>query len=169
MLDKTIYSAAPSYYHYYFDLVETNDLIKEMALNASEVEAFIHSVSEEKWNYAYAEGKWTVAQVLRHVIETERIFAYRAMRFSRFDATALPGFNENDYIAHLDSVAFSQSQILREFQTVREASKSLFETMTGEMLRFVGNANGLQVTAEMLGFMIVGHTRHHLKVLGERY
>lgn len=169
MLDKSIYPASPAYYHYYFDLVETNDLLKELAGNAAEVEAYLRAVPEERWNHAYAEGKWTVAQVMRHVIETERIFAYRAMRFSRYDATALPGFDENDYIANLSHVQFTKDQTLREFQTVREASKSLFETMTEQMLKFTGNANGLPVTAEMIGFMIVGHTRHHLNILRERY
>ena len=169
MLDKSIYPAAPQYYHYYFDLVETNNLPVELAKNAAEVADYIRLTTQEKWNHAYAEGKWTVAQVIRHIIETERIFAYRAMRFSRLDATPLPGFDENAYIANLNTTEFTVTQTLREFQTVREASISLFETMTPNMLQFTGNANGLPVTAEMLGFMIVGHTKHHLNVILERY
>ena len=101
MLDKSIHPAAPQYYHYYFDLVETNNLPVELAKNATEVADHIRLTTQEKWNHAYAEGKWTVAQVIRHIIETERIFAYRAMRFSRLDATPLPGFDENAYICLL--------------------------------------------------------------------
>jgi uncharacterized damage-inducible protein DinB len=169
MQDKSIYLKAPSYYHYYFDLISTSDLRVELIKNKQEAGEFIQAIPEEKLHTTYAEGKWTVAEVLRHIIETERIFSYRAMRLSRFDHTALPGFDENEYIANLQEVIFSKEQLLREFHAVREATMSLFETMTRPMLEFEGNANGNAVTAEMLGFMIAGHTQHHLNVLRERY
>ncbi len=107
--------------------------------------------------------------MIRHIIETERIFGYRALRFSRFDSTSLPGFNENDYIAHLSDIEFSKEQTVREFRAIREAGISLFETMNDRMLTYMGNANGLAVSAQMLGFMIVGHTQHHIAVVQERY
>jgi hypothetical protein len=169
MLDKTIYPAAPSYYHYYFDLVESNDLLAELQANATTVESYIRSIAPERWNFAYAEGKWSVAEVLRHTIDTERIFAYRALRFSRLDPTPLPGFNENTYIESLKDNHVTPDQLLREFLSVRQATVTLFESMNHAMLRFPGNANGQSVTAEMLGFMIVGHTKHHLNVLRDRY
>jgi len=169
MLDKSIYPQAPAYYHYYFDLVESNDLISELQKNQAWIADFIKEVPNEKWDFAYAEGKWTVAEVIRHMIETERIFAYRALRFSRMDSTPNPGFDENAFIHNLQSVSFSKEHLLREFITVREATLSLFESMTPEMLHFNGNANGQSVTAEMLGFMIVGHGIHHANVIKERY
>ena len=169
MLDKSIYPQAPAYYHYYFDLVESNDLLLELRKNKTSIADFIEQIPNEKWHFAYADGKWTVAEVIRHMIETERIFAYRALRFSRMDSTPNPGFNENEYIANLHEVRFSKEQLLRESLTVRDATMSLFETMTRPMLEFEGNANGNAVTAEMLGFMIAGHTQHHLCVLRERY
>ena len=169
MHDKTLYSQAPAYYTYYFDLVESNNILVELRKNASDVVEFISSIPEEKWHFAYAVNKWTVAEVIRHIIETERIFAYRALRFSRFDETPLPGFNENNFIANLDALQFSKASLLREFQTVREATISLYEMMTSEMLKFTGNANGLSLSAEMLGFMIVGHTSHHVSVISQRY
>jgi hypothetical protein len=129
----------------------------------------MESIQENRFDFAYAEGKWTASQVFRHIIETERIFAYRALRFSRFDETPLSGFNENDFIEKLSSTAFPKQKLIQEFKTVRDSTISLFETMTPEMLSFMGNANGLSVSAEMLGFMIVGHTVHHMDVIENRY
>jgi uncharacterized damage-inducible protein DinB len=169
MQDKSIYASAPKYYHYYFDLIESNDLLHELKLNEQQLIETIATIPDSKWHMAYAEGKWTAAEVVRHIIETERIFAYRALRFSRFDATPLPGFDENKYIAGLDSMQFSKAQITREFQAVRQATLSLFETMNAAMLGYMGNANGTPVSTEMLGYMIAGHTAHHAGILRERY
>jgi uncharacterized damage-inducible protein DinB len=169
MKDKSIYSTAPAYYTYYFDLIESNDLLHELRENGKHVVDFIASISDDKWHARYAPEKWTAAEVIRHIIETERVFAYRAMRFSRFDSTPLPGFNENDFIANLAGFQFSKQQTLHEFQTLRESTIRLFETMNSEMIAFMGNANGLSMSAEMLGFMIVGHTKHHCQIIEERY
>ena len=169
MQDKSLYAKSPAYYTYYFNLVESNNLLHELKESEVRISDFIDSIPEEKWHHRYAPEKWTVAEVIRHMIETERIFAYRALRFSRMDSTPNPGFDENEFIANLHEVLFSKEQLLREFLTVRDATVSLFETMTRPMLQFEGNANGNAVTAEMLGFMIAGHTQHHLSVLRERY
>ena len=169
MQDKLIYATSPAYYTYYFNLVESNNLLHELKESEARISDLIGSIPEEKWHSRYAPEKWTVAEVVRHIIETERIFAYRALRFSRFDETQLPGFNENDFIAHLADVQFSKQQILREFQAVRAATISLYESMNDRMRSFMGNANGLSVSAEMLGFMIVGHTEHHVNIINERY
>jgi hypothetical protein len=169
MRDKTIYANAPGYFHYYFDLIEGNDLVAELTLNAEYTLQKIDAIPNNRWHTAYAQGKWTMVEVIRHVIETERIFSYRAMRFSRFDSTPLPGFNENEYISALSHIVFSKEQVKNEFRTLRDSSIQLFKSMTPEMLQFAGNANGWMVTAEMLGFMIVGHGLHHLRVLDERY
>lgn len=169
MRDKTLYTKAPAYYHSYFDLVESDDLMEALRLNLAETTKLVSGISDVQWHSAYAPGKWTVAQVFRHIIETERIFAYRAMRFSRFDTTPLPGFDENKYIGQLQDELFSKEQLLREFAAQREATLCLFESMTPAMKSFEGVANGVCVNASMLGFMIVGHTRHHLRVIEERY
>ena len=129
----------------------------------------MNSIPEDRYDFSYASGKWSVSQVLRHIIETERVFAYRALRFSRFDETPLAGFNENDYIEKLNSVSFSKYKIIQEFKNVRAGTISLFEFMTPDMMSFMGTANGLSTNAEMLGFMIVGHTIHHLDIIENRY
>ena len=169
MNNPTLYAAAPNYYIYYYNLIESNDLILELKKNKEEVVTFMESIQENRFDFAYAEGKWTVSQVFRHIIETERIFAYRALRFSRFDETPLSGFNENDFIEKLNSISFSKQKLIQEFKAVRDSTISLFETMNPEMLGFMGTANGLSVSAEMLGFMIVGHTIHHMDVIENRY
>lgn len=169
MQDKSLYADAPAYYTYYFDLVETNDLLHELKQGGVRIHDFIASIPEEKWHHRYEPGKWTAAEVVRHIIETERIFAYRALRFSRMDNTPLPGFDENEFIAHLADVQFSKQQTLREFQSVRAATLSLYESMNDRMRSFMGIANKLSMSAEMLGFMIVGHTEHHANVIKERY
>ena len=169
MQEKSLYATAPAYYTYYFDLVQSNDLIHELKEGSISMSDFMASIPEEKWHHRYAPEKWTVAEVVRHIIETERIFAYRALRFSRFDSTQLPGFDENNFIAHLADVQFTKQQTLREFHTVRDATISLYESMNERMRSFMGNANGLSMSAEMLGFMVVGHTQHHVNVIKERY
>jgi uncharacterized Fe-S cluster-containing MiaB family protein len=169
MQDKSIYATAPAYYTYYFDLVESNNLMHELSLNGEFVTNLMGTIPDAQWNNRYAPDKWTIAEVIRHIIETERIFAYRALRFSRFDGTDLPGFNENSFISALQDVKFSKEQTLTDFRSVRNASLTLFETMNREMLSFMGNANGFSMSAEMLGFMIVGHTVHHCRVIEERY
>lgn len=169
MQDKSLYATAPAYYTYYFDLVTSNDLIHELQKNNVQVVDFLDSFPDEKWHYRYAARKWTAAEVVRHIIETERVFAYRALRFSRHDATPLPGFNENEFIDHLSHVEFNREDMKRDFQFVRQATVSLFQSMNRDMLSFMGNANGLSISAEMLGFMIVGHTMHHIGIIEERY
>lgn len=126
-------------------------------------------ISPEKENYAYAPGKWTTKEVLRHIIETDRILSYRALRFSRFDANPLPGFNENAYIENTRDMQYSMQSLLNEFESLRESIIQMYLPMTDEMLQFKGTANGLQYSALALGFMVSGHTLHHCKVLQERY
>jgi len=169
MPQPSLYTTAPKYFHKYFDLTHSDDLIEELRNNKKIIEEQIANVPAEKWHFAYAEGKWTVAEVYRHIIETERIFAYRALRLSRMDHTPLAGFDENAFISNLGSMRFSQEQLLHEFSTVREATISLYASMSTQMLRFEGNANGLSITAEMYAFMIAGHGVHHANVVKERY
>jgi hypothetical protein len=169
MNNPSLYSIAPNYYIYYYNLIESNDLIHELRRNGEECVAFMESISEDRYDFAYDARKWTISQVFRHIIETERVFAYRALRFSRFDETPLAGFNENDYIERLNSIAFPKKKLIHEFKALRDSTISLFESMNSEMIGFMGTANGFSVNAEMLGFMIVGHTIHHMDIVESRY
>jgi uncharacterized damage-inducible protein DinB len=131
--------------------------------------AFIQSIPAEKADYKYAEGKWTVKQVLRHIIDTERIFVYRAFRFSRFDTTPLAGFDEDAYIDATQTIDYSLNDLLEEFVSVRQTTIQVYKTMTPAMLDFKGTANNIPITPRCIGYMAVGHNLHHCNVIRERY
>lgn len=132
-------------------------------------EALIESIPMDKEDFAYAEGKWSVKSLFLHCIEAERVFQYRAMRFSRFDATPLPGFDEDWYAERHNATGRSLADIAEEFSAVRSSTILMFKGMTNEMLDFAGTMNGFSCTARNLGWMIAGHTMHHCNVVKERY
>jgi uncharacterized damage-inducible protein DinB len=169
MTNTDIYSQAPSYFHHYFDLLETDNLLLELEKDRTKTIAFFESIPIELEHHAYQDGKWTISQVLRHTIDTERIFIYRALRFARFDKTELPGFDEDFYMDGMCQHCENLSDLLAEFNTVRKSSISLFKGMTTEMLNGVGTANGQKYSAAAIGFFMIGHNMHHCKVLIERY
>jgi uncharacterized damage-inducible protein DinB len=169
MNNPSLYDASPAYCHYYFDLVPTNDLLAELTKDLDQTVTFFKAIPAEKEHFAYQEGKWTVSQLLRHVIDCERIFAYRALRFARFDDTNLAGFDEDFYMAGLLSKKEKLDDLIKEFIVVRNATISLFQTLTDEMLDFHGTANKLQISARATGFCVIGHNLHHCGVIRERY
>jgi hypothetical protein len=117
----------------------------------------------------YAENKWTAKQILQHCIDTERIMAYRAMRIARHDVTPLPGFDENSFAANADISHKSLADLLHEFSVLRESSILLFRSLSNAALLREGIASNKPITVLALGFTIVGHPLHHLRVLQERY
>lgn len=169
MTDKHIYKDAPTYCHYFFDLVETNDLLVELYKSKIQTEELFQLITPETENFSYAIGKWTTKEVLKHIIDCERVYIYRALRFSRFDNTELPGFDENKYIDNLKSASYNLTDLKEEYIAVRTASIALFKSMTDEMLDFKGKANNALFTARTLGFMTVGHNMHHCDILKSKY
>ena len=157
------------YLTHYINLVKQDELLP--ALEASFV--FLSELSvadfDGKELYAYAEGKWTTQEVLQHIIDTERVMIYRAMRFARKDATELPGFDENHYSDHSFANARSMQAILDELVLMRKSTIALYQSLNDEQLVFLGTANGNKNCAATLGFFIIGHALHHLNVLQERY
>ncbi len=130
---------------------------------------FIESIPKEKLAYVYLENKWTVAEVLEHIIDTERVFQYRAFRFSRNDKTPLPGFEQDDYVLQSNANKRSKEDLLNEYLNVRKASISLFNYLDREKLLRTGTASGIQWSVAGLGFVICGHQEHHRRILEERY
>jgi len=163
------YATAPLYYHQYFNLVKNNNLIVDMHQSKSDTLELFNGIPDEEYSFAYAEGKWTIAEVLQHIIDCERIMMYRAFRFSRFDATPLSGFNEDDYIEAARKNTISVTQLKNEYSLLRSSSILMFENMNEEMLDFIGIANQLNLTARAIGFMMVGHNLHHCNVVRDRY
>jgi DinB superfamily len=169
MISKPEYTDAPQYCHYFFDLVKDESLIDALRNSFDDTINLIESISKEKENYSYDRGKWTTNQVIRHIIDCERVYAYRAFRFSRFDDTELAGFDENQYILHTQEIQLNLSELKKEYINVRLSSIDLYEHMTPTMLDFKGKANNVNFTARALACMTVGHNIHHCNFLVEKY
>ena len=120
-------------------------------------------------DYAYAPGKWTIKQMLQHVIDTERIFAYRALVISRKEANAIAGFDENEYAKNATAVNRNWKDMLDEWIVVRQSTNFLFDSFTEDQIKCLGTASNNPVSVNALGFIIFGHALHHLKILKERY
>lgn len=169
MTDKTIYRDAPQYCHYFFDLVQTDDLLTELEKSYHLTQELFSLIIPEKENYSYQPNKWTTKEVIRHIIDCERVYTYRALRFSRFDNTELSGFDENKYIDGIKNIEQNFTDLKDEFENVRKSTIALFKTMTKEMLDFKGTANKVVFTARTLGFMTVGHNIHHCNFIKTNY
>lgn len=157
------------YYYRYLSLVEGNNLFDELNKIESETLSFMESITNEDLQFAYQEGKWTIARLLQHICDAERIFAYRALRFLRADNTVLKGFDE-DFFAENGGVAYTNiQQFIEEYTAIRKASINLFKNANYKNLDFEGEANGLKFTPRLIGWLMVGHNLHHLTVLKERY
>ena len=161
----------PAFYHNYILQIKDANPIYLLEKGKQQVVESFSRLSAEQWNYAYAPNKWTLAVLLQHLIDSEQVFAYRALRFSRLDATELPGFDENlwaDKSTHLPYISKPES-LLKQYQIQREHTLLLFQNMSHEALYFVGRANGNTMTANALAFIIAGHEAHHLQIIEERY
>lgn len=145
------------------------NLIEELEISLHAFIKFVQNIPLDKFDYRYAEGKWTIKDIIQHLIDCERIFAYRALRFSRNDKTALPGFEENDYVDNTDANGRSIQDLLTEFSAVRHSTLLFYKSLSEEQLNRIGTASTYQLSARALGFVIIGHQKHHQKVFEERY
>lgn len=167
--DITAAEHAP-YQSAYLELVDTQwSLTEELEVSLHNLVHFVREIPMDKFDYRYAEGKWTIKDILQHLIDTERIFAYRALRFARCDKTQLPGYDENAFAAATNANKRSIQDLLTEFTLVRHSTIALFKSFTQENLMNTGIASGYTVSVRALGFVIIGHQNHHLKVFKERY
>ncbi len=143
---------------------------KRSRKNGRQFRKVLAAIPRKKIDYAYAEGKWTIREMLQHVIDCERVFAYRALRFSRMDSTSLPGFDEQLWGAHAGGSQRRWKDLLEEFKAVRQTTEYLFDrSLSDEQLRFTGHANGRPQNAFTIGFVLSGHVAHHINLLRERY
>ena len=159
----------PGYFQKYIDQVTETDFSTALQNQSAGLEQFLQSISEEKSMFAYAEGKWTIKEMLLHMSDTERIFCYRALCFAREEKTNLPGFDENDYAANSDANSRTWESIVQEFLVVRKATEVLFKSFSEKALARVGTANNNPATVASIGFILLGHFNHHKKILAERY
>lgn len=156
-------------YQGYLDLVTENDFREAIRRNTRQFRKLLEGIPRKKYDYAYAEGKWTLRETLQHIIDCERVFAYRALRFGRMDATPASSFDEVAWGAHSGGATRRWKDLVEEFKLVRGSTEYLFDSFSDEQLRFVGVANGRLLNAFTIGFLIPGHVTHHIHLIRERY
>lgn len=160
---------APFYANYISQVSDEYTLIEELEISVHRLIKFVQDIAMDKFDYRYAEGKWTIKDILQHLIDCERIFAYRALRFARKDSTDLPGFDEDLYANQSNGSSRSIQSLLTELAVVRQATLSLFNTFNEEQLLCIGTANSNRMSVQALGFVIIGHQNHHQRIFEERY
>jgi hypothetical protein len=159
----------PHFYKNYVKLIEEGDLLQALRISGHRTQELVHSIKPELADYRYGPGKWTVRELLCHMIDAEWIFSYRALRFARNDKTPLSGWDENEYAPHVNATSRSLKKIADEMGHLRNSTLDLFEIFTPEMLTRKGTANNNEMSVAVVGFVIAGHETHHRKILTERY
>lgn len=159
----------PVYFKKYVDQVPEEDLLTGFQNQLTVIKEFLNLITEEKSMYAYDTGKWTLKEVLLHMIDTERIFNYRALAIARKEIASLPGFDENTYAANSNANSRTWQNLVDEFLAVRSSTEFLFKSFTDEALSTSGISNNNPVTVISLGFITLGHFYHHKNVMQERY
>ncbi len=169
MIQKPFPSEYNSFYQPYIGRIGDQDLLTSLKEQLDVVVAFFSAISEDKENYRYAEGKWSIKEVLNHLNDTERVFAYRALNIARGDQQELPGMDQDVYQEHSRTEGRSLSSLIEEFRAIRLANIALFEPMTEEDGLKSAIASGSLVTVRALAAMIVGHYMHHIEVVKTKY
>lgn len=157
------------YYARYIDRVPDGDLIALLRDQLMDTVALLRRVPTDREDFAYAEGKWTIKEVVGHIIDVERVMSYRALTFARNDATPLPGFDENAWVPAGNFGARTLTDLVEELQLVRAATVHFAKNLDAAMLARRGLANGQGVSVRALLYIIAGHERHHLALFRERY
>jgi hypothetical protein len=157
------------YYSTYIDKVPDGDIVDTLTRQLPEVIAFLRSIPEDKHDHAYAPGKWTIRQIVGHLSDGERVFQYRAFRFSRADTTPVPGFDENLYVDNAPFANVSMADLIAEFEDLRRASIHLYSNLDEAALSRRGSANGHEISVRAIGFILAGHVTHHEGVIRSKY
>lgn len=157
------------YYSAYIDRIDADKVDEVLRRQQFETEDLISGLTEEAAAFRYAPDKWTVKEVVGHVCDTERIFAYRALCIARGDGQALPGMDQNLYVAGADFDSRSVRSLAEEYATIRSATLSLLDNLDAESWLRRGVANGVGVSVRALAYIIAGHESHHIHILRERY
>ncbi|GAB3939072.1 DinB family protein [Larkinella terrae] len=158
-----------SFFARYIDLVDSENVIDALHQQFAMVESLYKNLTAAQQDYRYAEGKWSPKEMLRHMIDTERIFTYRALCIARGEQQSLPGFDENSYANSANSTLQSRQQLLNEYGFVRQSTLALAESLPEEAQQRIGTANGTLVSSRAFFSILAGHERHHLNILAERY
>jgi len=157
------------YYQKYVALVPETEIIALLEVQSDQLRSLIEGVPEERGTFAYDDGKWTIKEVLSHLIDGERIFSYRALRIARGDKTPIEGFEQEGYIENSHANQRSFSDLLDEFTQIRRANLAFFENLDPADWIRTGTANNVEISVRSLAWIMAGHIRHHLNILTSRY
>jgi DinB family protein len=172
MIDRPTQAEFASFYAGYVSLVPENDIMSVLEGQTADVFQQTRAFVPKREEFRYAEGKWSVREVLGHVTDAERVFGFRAFCFSRGDENALPGFEQNDYVARSGYDRCSLADLVQEFGQLREANLIVLrrlDPLDNIAWRRMGTASGKQVSVRALAYIMAGHVRHHLHILSTRY
>ena len=162
-------SRVPEFYHNYISQVPEDDITEAFKKETPSLIHFLETIPSDKFDYRYADGKWTIKEVLQHIIDGERVFNYRALCFARKDPAPLPGFDENIFAANAKADRRNWNDVLEEFKTVRKGSEFLFASFDDEQLNTSGIANNHSNYVLAFGYVLIGHSLHHQRIIKERY
>ena len=169
-MDHTILKGQhPDYFKNYFAQVSDGPLVEVWENYLEEALEFWRSISEAEANYAYAEGKWTIKEMLLHIIDTDRIFGYRALAFARGEKQALPGFDHDHYVQHSEANSRAYADLLQEYESVKIANLSLVKSFTEAQWQRSGNMADVETSVLALAYVMPGHDLHHIAICKERY
>lgn len=168
-MDKPEKTEYDPYYETYISLVPAGELPGVLEGQPAELRAIFTGMPEEKGAFAYAEGKWTIKELLGHLTDGERMFMYRIFRISRGDTTPIEGFEQDGYIANGRFNLRSFEELLEEFTLLRRANMIFFETLADEAWLRMGTANNCEISVRALAYIMAGHIAHHVRILKERY
>jgi uncharacterized damage-inducible protein DinB len=158
-----------TYYARYIEQVPEGNVLELLRRQADDTVALVGKLSDRDAEFRYADGKWSIKEVIGHVVDVERIFVYRALCFARGETGTLPGFEENDYVARAKFGGRTLGDLVAEFALVRAATVPFFAGLDAEELTRRGTANHNPYSVRALAYIIAGHERHHAKILAERY
>jgi uncharacterized damage-inducible protein DinB len=157
------------YYGRYIHLVGAGDVLSTLAAQMSDTQGLLHSLPASVGTYRYAPDKWSVNEMIGHLIDSERIFVARALRFARADATALPGFEQDDYVRNSTFNEYPLAELASELESLRRSTILFFSHLSEDAWMRRGTANGAEVTVRALAYIVAGHELHHRGILEARY
>src|ERR1043166_2263814 len=168
-MNRPVETEYAPYYQSYVNQVSENDIIAVLRSELDDLDVLLDRVPADKETYAYSEGKWTIRELVGHLIDGERVFGYRAFCIARGEKQNLPGFEQDDYLQTAPYNHINLEDLLSEWRLVRLSNIAMFRTLDEDAWNRVGTANNNEVTVRAIAFVMAGHTRHHMNILRERY
>ena len=168
-MNKSELKIYPAYFSYYISLVAEEDIIDGLQKSYDIASKKLNGINSELWDYRYDVNKWTVKNLILHLMDSERIFSYRALCISRGETISLPGFDENIYADNAYDAAYTISEIIEHYLLIRKNSILLFQHFSPKVYKNIGKANDHDIELGAIGCAILGHELHHFKILVERY